>query len=66
MSEAMNQCCGCIRGLPKHLGIHIAEQEMFMCTESRYRLELEPKSTDTWHKPVKTKSKAPFVCGGDL
>ncbi len=61
-----NQCCGCIRGLPVSPGgFHRTETELFMCTASRYRLELEPKSVDTWHKPVKKNSDwVPFKVGG--
>ena len=60
----INCCDGCQRRLPKHHGIHYAEQEMFVCTESRYRLELEPKVTDTWHQPARKSTEAPFTAEG--
>lgn len=59
-----NQCDGCIRRLPKQHGIHMGEGEMFMCTAQRYRLELEPKSVDTWYGRKGRAEDVPFVCGG--
>ncbi len=59
-----NQCDGCARRLPLHLGMHVAEQEYILCTASRYRLELEPKSVDTWYGCKGRAEDVPFVCGG--
>ena len=57
-------CPGCTRKLPIHLGMHVGELEMFSCT--RPTLELEPMTTDTWHRPEKKiKTDVPFTCGGD-
>lgn len=61
----MNQCDGCQRGLPVHIGMHIGEQEMFMCTASRYSLELDPMTKDTWvDDKARKKSEVPFTFGG--
>lgn len=61
----MNQCDGCQRKLPIHLGMRIAEQEMFMYTASRYTLNLEPITRDTWvDERARKKVEAPFTFGG--
>jgi hypothetical protein len=62
----MNQCDGCQRGLPaSELGMHRTETELFMCTAARYQMALEPKTSDTWHKPEKkARADVPFTCGG--
>lgn len=57
-----NQCDGCQRGLPVHIGMHIGEQEMFMCTAGRYSLELEPMTDAPFHKPKR--KPAPFTFDG--
>ncbi len=61
-----NQCDGCQRGLPvTPEGFHRTEAEVFMCTRARYRLELEPKTKESWHQPAKrAKSDVPFTSGG--
>ncbi|HCP19608.1 hypothetical protein [Spongiibacter sp.] len=65
-----NQCDGCQRGLPIETSrfgskLHRDQGGAFACASGRYRLELEPKSRDTWHQPEKRLSQsAPFVCGG--
>lgn len=59
------QCDGCQRGLPTTPeGFHRTETELFMCTRARYRLELEPKVTDTWHGQVRKSEDVPFTVGG--
>ena len=60
----INCCDGCQRGLPiTPGGLHRTETELFVCTRARYRMELEPKSTDTWHKPQR-RGDVPFEFGG--
>ena len=49
-----NQCDGCQRGLPIETSrfgskLHRDQGGAFACASGRYRLELEPKSRDTWH-----------------
>lgn len=59
-----NQCDGCQRGLPVHLGMHVAEQEMFMCTATGSKLELEPIERDYWPSDkARKKSDVPFTFG---
>lgn len=61
----MNQCDGCARKLPLHIGMHIGEQEIFMCTASRYALELEPVDKGAWiDEKARKKTEAPFKFGG--
>lgn len=72
MTDKQINCCdGCQRGLPIEEGrfggkVHVDDKGYRIgCTADRYRLELEPKSTDTWHKPeVRKAGEAPFVAGG--
>jgi hypothetical protein len=60
---SLSQCTGCQRGLPiSELGMHHTETELFICTQARYRLELEPKERETFR--VKRERDVPFVCGG--
>ena len=67
----INCCDGCQRGLPTETGlfggkVHVDEKGYRIgCTADRYRLELEPKVTDTWHKQTRKNSDwVPFTVGG--
>jgi hypothetical protein len=61
----MNQCTGCQRGLPiTELGMHHDDSGIFVCTRARYRLELEPKTADSFRKPQR--EAAPFTFDGDV
>ena len=62
-AQSTHSCPGCNRKLPLHLNIHVAELEYILCT--RPTLELEPKSTETWHRPEKKiKADVLFTCAG--
>lgn len=61
-------CKYCQQGTHLLNGIHSGEQWFAPCERNDYRtqLNLEPKSTDTWHQPEKrSKSAVPFTFGGD-
>ena len=59
-------CTGCDLGLPiSELGFHHTGAGVQQCPRARRRLELEPMSTDTWHRPAARKrARVPFVVGG--